>query len=188
MLRLALACAWSAVLAMMAAPAAALAAREHYQLVDCAHLPAEAATQVPVPVDAWTRVECRPLGQMLAQTPGWVWRYSGSFTNEVVVAAIMGTAAEAGGGARFFRDMAVSVRNGEEVLELHRDLKQRVSSYAFIAGDDAPRKAYTLRAVNDVLDIITVHFLERSEGDLLAVACTPECRPEHVFLVHKVGG
>jgi hypothetical protein len=186
---LALARAGIGALALALAPVApAYAAREHYQLIDCSKLPEGAVTKAPAPVAQWTRIDCRPIGQLLTQQPGWQWRYSGSFTQEVMVAAIMGSTAEEGGGARYFRDVSVSSQSGEQLAELDRYLKQSVVSYAFIAGDETPRAGYTLRAVNDVLDTITVHFMERTEGDLWAVVCTPECRPENVFLVQKVGG
>jgi hypothetical protein len=177
-----------AALALSLLPFAAQGAREHYQLIDCSKLPEGAVTQAPAPVGHWTGIDCRPIGQLLRQQPGWQWRYSGSFTREVMVAAIMGRAAEEGGGARYFRDVSVSTQSGEQLVELHRYLKQSVASYAFMVGDETPRAAYTLRAVNDVLDTITVHFMERTEGEMWAVACTPECRPEDVFLVQKIGG
>jgi hypothetical protein len=168
----------------------AQAARETYQLVDCSRLPEGAVTQAPpAPIGQWTRIDCRqPFGQLLVQQPGWHWRYSGTFTQEVVVAAIMGHAAEEGGGARYFRDVSVSTPTSEQLAALDRQLKQDVASYAFITGEEKPRAGYTLRAMNDVLDIITVHFLERAEGQMWAVVCAPKCRPEDVFLVQKVGG
>jgi hypothetical protein len=157
-------------------------------LLDCTRLPAEAATDLPPPVAGWARIVCRPFGQMFVAQQGWTWRYSGTFMQEVVVAAIMGSAAEEGAGARYFRDVSVTERDQQAALEMDRQFKQDIVSYAFIAGDETPRMAYTVRAVTDVLDIITVHFMERKEGGLWGVACTPDCRPEHVFIVQKTGG
>jgi hypothetical protein len=176
------------VLAIGLLPMSNARGARQYQLMDCAHLPSEAVTELPPPVAQWTRLDCRPFGQLLAQQAGWSWRYSGTFMQEVMVAAIMGSTAEEGSGPRFFRDVSVAQRDAEGARALDRQLKQEVPSYAFIAGEETPRAAYTLRAVNDVLDIITVHFLERAEGDLWGVACTPDCRPENVFLIRKVGG
>ena len=186
MSRIALSALGALALALM--PLAATQGARQYQLMDCTHLPAEAVTELPAPVAQWTRLDCRPFGQLLAQQTGWSWRYSGTFMQEVMVAAIMGRTAEEGVGARFFRDVSVTRRDGEEALQLDRQLKQEISSYAFVAGEETPRAAYTLRAVTDVLDVITVHFMERADGELLGVACVPECRPENVFLIRKVGG
>jgi hypothetical protein len=178
----------AALLAMLTAPLPAAYAARDALLLDCTRLPEGAVTVVPAPVDAWTRIDCRPFGQLLTQQRGWSWRYSGSYMQEVMVAAIMGATAEESAGARFFRDVSVVERERQEVVDLDRDLKRQVSSYAFIAGEETPRAAYTLRAVTDLLDVITVHFLQRKDGDLWGVACTPDCRPENVFMVHKVGG
>lgn len=173
--------------ALVALSAALADPRIQTQRLDCTRLPNEAASALPAPLDGWARIDCRPFGQLLVQGAGWQWRYSGSFTQEVMVAAIMGATAEEAGGARFFREFTVTERGGEDLLALDRSLKQDVASYAFLAGDETPRSAYTVRAINDLLDLITVHFLERAEGDLLAVACTPECRAENVFLVRRLG-
>jgi hypothetical protein len=178
----------SIVLALAVAPSVSAGARGQAVLLDCNQLPPAAATMLPAPVEQWTRIDCRPFGQVLAQAPGWQWRYSGSFTQEVTVAAIMGPAAEEAGGARFFRDVLVSAHTGEDLLALDRVLKRDVASYAFLAGEETPRAAYTVRAINDLLDTVTVYFLERAQGQLWAVACTPQCLPENVFLVQKIGG
>jgi hypothetical protein len=158
------------------------------QLFDCTRLPAEAVRELPSPVETWTRLDCRFFGQLFVQKPGWMWRYSGTYMQEVMVAAIMGATAEETAGGRYFRNISVTKREGQELADLDRQLKQQLVTYAFIAGEETPRAAYTLRGVTDLLDIITIHFLERKEGDLWAVACTPDCRPENVFLVQKVGG
>jgi hypothetical protein len=188
MSRIALAGAVLGALALVLVPLSVTHGARQYPVMDCTSLPPEAVTQLPPPIAQWTRLDCRPFGQVLAQQAGWSWRYSGTFMQEVMIAAIMGPVAEEGVGPRFFRDVSVATRDGQDVVELDRQLKQEVPSYAFIAGDETPHSAYTLRAVNDVLDIITVHFLEHAEGDLWAVACTPDCRAENVFLVRKVGG
>ena len=156
-------------------------------LFDCEKLPLEAVREVPAPADGWTRIDCRFFGQVLVQKPGWIWRYSGTYMQEVMVAAIMGPTAEETAGGRFFRDVSVVTREGQDLADLDRQLKQQLPSYAFITGDNVPRAGYTMRAVTDLLDIITVHFLERKEGHFWAVTCTPDCRPENVFLVEKGG-
>jgi hypothetical protein len=189
MLRFAVAGAWIFALASLPCSQLAMAsARDHYQLLDCERLPGEAVLQLPAPAQQWARIDCRPFGQTLAQPPGYTWRYSGTFTREVIVAAIMGKTAEEGGGARYFRDASVASREGAQVADLHRTLQQQVSSYAFLSGDEVPQAAHTLRLVNDVLDIITVHFMQRAGGDMWAVVCTPECMPENVFVIQKLRG
>jgi hypothetical protein len=155
---------------------------------DCPRLPAAAATEVPAPVDRWVRLECRPYGQALVQNSGWTWRYAASFTTEVTVAAGMGAAAEEAVGARYFLHLSVSTRDGEAALQLHARFLKDLESYALHAGEHVPRAVHSLDAVNDLLDRITVHFLEQPDGQFWAVACTPECRPENVFHVQRLGG
>jgi hypothetical protein len=177
-----------AVLALAIIPFAPASAARDALLMDCKQLPAEAAREIPDPVADWTRLDCRAFGQLFVQQRGWQWRYSGSFMQEVMVAGIMGAHAEQSAGSRYFRDIAVTPREGEVLSAMDREFKKTLVSYAFVAGDETPVAGYTLRAVTDVLDIITIHFLQRKDGGMWAVACTPDCRPENVFLVQKAGG
>ena len=187
MLRIAVAGAWVFALAWISyTQLAGASARDHYQLLDCDRLPGEAMLELPAPAQQWARIDCRPFGQALAPSAGYTWRYSGTFTREVTVPAIMGKTAEEGGGARYFRDASLARREGAQVADLHRTLQQQVASYAFLAGDEVPQAAHTLRLVNDVLDIVTVHFMQRASGDMWVVVCAPGCMPENVFVVQKL--
>jgi len=177
-----------AVLASIACLAASLTAREVCAVSDCSRLPAGAAAEVPAPVDRWARLDCRPFGQALVANSGWTWRYAASFTTEVTVAAVMGAAAEDAGGGRYFLHLSVSTREGEAAARLHARFLEELGSYALHAGESVPRVVHTLDAVNDLLDRITVHFLEQPDGQYWAVVCTPECRPENVFYVQRLGG
>ena len=155
---------------------------------DCHDLPTDAATVLPAPVSEWTRLDCRPYGQILAQKTGWTWRYTGSFTTEVVVAAMMGDGAQREGGARHFTAVEVSQAQDDVAQKAHERFAREVSSYGYFAAETRPQAVYTLQATNDVGDKIWLHFLEHAEGRLWGIACTPDCKPENVFQVQKVGG
>jgi hypothetical protein len=162
--------------------------REAFAVSDCSRLPAGAATEVPAPVAQWARLDCRHYGQALVQSSGWTWHYAASFTTEVTVTAVMGPAAEEAVGVRYFLQLSVSSREGEAAARLHARFLEELGSYAMHAGESVPRAVHSLDAINDLLDRITVHFLEQPDGQFWAVACTPECRPENVFHVQRLGG
>ena len=163
-------------------------ARELSRSPDCKGLPSEAATEVPAPADRWARLDCRPYGQALLQNPDWTWRYTGKYMAEVSVAAVMGQAAQEAVGARYFLQLSVSTQDGETAAQLHARFLSELASYALHAGAATPRAVYRLEAINDLLDRITLYFLERTDGELWGVACTPQCSPENVFHIRRLGG
>jgi len=154
--------------------------------MDCDHLPSDAAVALPTPVSEWTRLDCRAYGQVLAQRNGWTWRYTGSFTTEVVVAAVMGDAAQRLGGARHLTAIRVAQAQGAQAQQMHERLAREVSSYGYFAAEARPQTVYTLEAINDAGDTISLHFVEHSESQLWGIACTPDCKPENVFQVQQL--
>jgi hypothetical protein len=158
--------------------------------MDCEHVPEAAVSVLPDPVEAWTALDCRPLGQLLVQKEGWVWRYPGSWTEQVLLPAWIASASNgnAGTGARYFKSMAVEKREGAAAEALLTRFAREVVSYQFLAqraDQAAPAVVYTLVAQNDLGDELHVNFLYRSDADIWAVTCAPECRPENVFKVYR---
>jgi hypothetical protein len=66
-------------------------------------------------------------------------------------------------------------------------LAQDVSTYRLHFGDrleaTRPRAAYTLVARNDLGGEFKLHVIYRSDQDLWAVFCMPDCRPENTFMI-----
>jgi len=157
-------------------------------LMDCDHQPRQAVRELPEPVRAWTDLDCRALGQLLVQKDGWVWRYPASWTDQVLVPAWTASAEETDGGAHYFKAVAVETRDGEQAAQLHERFVRELATYrmhAAHADKPIPSIVYTLVAENDLGHRLRINFLYRSDVDIWAVTCAPECRPETVFHVYR---
>lgn len=156
--------------------------------LDCAQLPAKALTGLPAPFDRWAKLECLPAGQLLVQPLDWIWRYPGSFTTSVLVPAWTSEPGTVSSGARYFTAAEATVARGEDALALHRRFAQELEIYRAMTADRAaPSAVHTLIATNDLDQELRMHFVYRSQQDVWAVVCAPDCRAELSFLAASRG-
>lgn len=158
------------------------------QVLDCDHLPEQAITRLPVPLDTWARLDCLPAGQLLAAGNDWIWRYPASFTTPVFVPAWTSEPAAAAAQVRYFTAANVTVARGDQAAALSRRFATEVEVYGGMTeGRPEPSAVYTLVAENDLGQVFEVHFLYRSNQDMWAIVCAPDCRSEYTFLVSSRG-
>jgi hypothetical protein len=155
---------------------------------DCDHPPKGALSALPDPVAEWAQLDCKPYGQFLVQSEGWVWRYPASWTSEVSVPPRMDDDTDIPGEARYFKTTSVVRVAGAEAARSHDRFAAEVPAYQFHASGDDKRKptvVYTLVAVNDVEQKVLIHFLYHSDADIWGVVCAPACGSEQVFKVYR---
>lgn len=159
-------------------------------MLDCDALPHNALRALPAPVDRWTAIQCLPNGQILHQKQGWSWRFPSSFTTQVVIPAGTTSPPELAFG-RYFAHIDLSVLEGDEAARVHARLAREVPTYAFHFGErlaqTRPEAVYTLRAHDDKNGEFTVVMVYRSDQDIWGLVCMPDCVPESLFTVSKVG-
>lgn len=153
------------------------------QAIDCRQPAAGTVTALPAPIDRWARVECTPSAQYLVPDPGWVWRYPASFTTPVLIPAWTPDPSKAAAQAHYFVSVEVAHATGEAAHALHQRMADAVAAYAASAGT-AAREVYTLRAQNNVGGHFDIHFMVRSDRDVWALVCAPDCGPELSFVMH----
>ncbi len=159
---------------------------ESARMLDCDHPPADALTRLPAPLDQWAHVECMAAGQFLMQGKDWLWRYPGSFTAQVRVPAWSADLSEAAVGGRYFKRADVTAGSADDAAKLHDRFSRELELYAALTADKPPlTRAYTLRALNDLGQPLEVFFLYRSDRDIWAIVCAPDCRPEATFLIES---
>lgn len=158
--------------------------------LDCDGLPQTALRALPAPIDRWTTLECLPNGQMLLQKQGWSWRFPGSFTNQVRIPASLNMQPEDTVG-RYFAAMEVATLEGEAATRLHAKLAHDVPTYQFHFADrleqTQPKAIYTVRARNDKNGEFVLHMVYRSDEDIWGLVCMPDCVPESLFTVSRLG-
>jgi hypothetical protein len=156
--------------------------------MDCEHPPKEAVRVLPEPVGEWAQLDCRSSGQILVQKEGWVWRYPGSWTEQVYVPAWMAGDSAAVGGGRYFKAASVVRLEGAAAARLHdRFAKELIAYEVHAGGEDRPKPSvvYTLLAVNDLGYPMQLSFLYRSDADIWGVACSGQCKSENVFHIYR---
>jgi len=157
-------------------------------IMDCDHPPKEAVSALPEPVGQWAQLDCRPSGQLLIQGQGWVWRYPGSWTDQVYVPAWMTGDSSAEGGGRYFKTASVVRLEGADAARLHDRFARELIAHEVHAGGEGkpkPSTVYTVVAVNDLGHQVQLNFLYRSDADIWGVACSGECKSENVFHVYR---
>ncbi|HZP88998.1 MAG TPA: hypothetical protein VFB54_19460 [Burkholderiales bacterium] len=156
------------------------------QMLDCHNLPSKALTQLPAPMNDWARLECVPAGQMLVQGKDWTWRYPASFTTPVHIPAWSVEPAAAASDGLYFVEAQVSVVRGEQAKALESRLANEVQVYASMSEGKPPvADIYTLTTMNSAGHRFDVHFLYRSDQDIWAMVCAPDCRSDFSFVVNS---
>jgi hypothetical protein len=170
------------------ANAAALAHGSHQHgevdYLNCERLPQNAARELPAPLAAWAGIECTQKGTKLVAAPGWQWRYPNSWFDRPIVPAWAPDASIGEPGAKYFIDFSVTVLEGEAAAGQHARLALAIPAY----GNDLalpPATLYRVAAENNLGHEMVLWFPLKTQDDLWAILCTPECRPEYAFIIQK---
>lgn len=156
--------------------------REALPILDCDHPPEHAVLAVPEPIASWALLDCTPMGQMLVPSQDWVWRYPGSFTDRPFLPAWM--SADAGGSAepRYFKSIEARQAGTDEARQLEQRFAKSMIDLPAAAGQ---QRIYVLTAESNLGEKFEVNFVYRSDQDIWAVPCIPDCRPEQLFHIYR---
>ncbi len=155
---------------------------ESIPAIDCSNPPADAVTVLPAPLDRWARLQCTPASQFIVPGADWIWRYPASFTTPVMLPAWTPNPARAAASTHYFVSAQVEHLSAEGAQALHARMAERVPSYAAMARTPV-RDVYSLRAENNHGEHFEIHFMYRSDADVWALVCAPDCGPELSFLI-----
>jgi hypothetical protein len=155
-------------------------------ILDCDDPPEQAARVVPPPIANWTQLDCVPAGQVLIQAEDWVWRYPGSFTDRPSVPAWMSADPGVSGEPRYFTSITVRQAGAEEAHRLNQRFVKSMIELPAAAGAAAAReRIYVLIAQSNLGEKLEVNFVYRSDQDIWAIPCAPDCRPEQLFHIYR---
>ena len=159
------------------------ATHEALPILDCDHPPEQAARVVPDPIARWTQLECTPAGQMLVSSEDWVWRFPGSFTDRPFLPAWMSADASVSAEPRYFKSIAAHRAGADEVEQLNQRFAKSMIDLPAAAG--RRQQIYVLSAESNLGEKFEVNFVYRSDHDIWAVPCVPDCRPEQLFHIYR---
>ena len=158
------------------------ASQEPLPFLDCDHPPEHALSVVPEPIARWAQLQCLPAGQMLVPGEDWVWRYPGSFTDRPFLPAWMSAEPGVSGEPRYFKSIAARQAGDDEAERLQRRFAQSMIALPASAGE---QRIYVLTAESNLGEKFDVNFVYRSDLDIWAVPCVPDCRPEQLFHIYR---
>jgi len=158
------------------------APQEAAPFVDCDHPPTHAARAVPEPIARWAQLECTPAGQILVPSEDWAWRFPGSFTDRPFVPAWMSAAESVSAEPRFFRSIAARQAGAEEAQLL---AQRFASSNINLPPHAGQQQIYILSAESNLGEKFEVNFVYRSDQDIWAVPCAPDCLSEQLFHIYR---
>jgi len=152
------------------------------RMLDCDHPPERAVRTLPEPVARWAQLDCTPVGQMLISSEDWVWRYPGSFTDRPFLPAWMSADPGISAEPRYFKSIAARQAGADEAQQLEQRLIQSTIVLPPSAGG---QRIYVLTAENNLSEKFEVNFVYRSDQDIWAVPCAPDCRPEQLIHIYR---
>jgi hypothetical protein len=154
-------------------------------ILDCEDPPAQALRVIPEPLGRWTQIECTPVGQMLVQSEDWIWRYPGSFTDRPFLPAWMSADPHVSPNPRYFKSLDVRQAQSEEARALRERIAKSAIDLPAAKPDGTAERVYVVVAETNFGEKLEVNFMYRSDQDIWAVPCAPECRPEQVFHIYR---
>jgi hypothetical protein len=152
--------------------------------LNCERLPQNAARALPTPVDTWATIACLPRGTTLVAAPDWQWRYPNSFFDRPIAPAWAPDASIEAPGAKYFIDFSITKLEGAAIAEQHARLARAVPAYGS-AQPAPPAILYRMDAENNLGHEMVFWFSQKSEDELWAFLCTPECRADYAFIMQK---
>ena len=152
--------------------------------LNCERPPQNAVHELPAPLKAWALIECTQKGTKLVAAPGWTWRSPNSWFDRPIAPAWAPDASIAEPGAKYFIDFSVSVLEGAAAAEQHARLAQAIPAYGS-AQAQPPSTLYRVLTENNLGHEMVLWFPAKTQDDLWAILCTPECRPEYAFIIEK---
>jgi hypothetical protein len=162
------------------------ATEEASPFLDCDNPPEHALRVIPQPIARWSRIECTPAGQMLVQSEDWIWRYPGSFTDRPFLPAWMTADPNVSPEPRYFKALAVRQAAVDEARALTQRLARgMIELPAATESNSQPERIYVVVAESNLGERLEVNFVYRSDQDIWAVPCVPDCRPEQVFHIYR---
>jgi hypothetical protein len=156
--------------------------REAPPFLDCDHPPEHAVQAVPEPIARWARLDCTPVGQMLIPSEDWVWRFPGSFTDRPFLPAWMSADPGVSGEPRYFKAIAARQADTSEAQQLSQRFAKSMIELPAAATQ---QQIYVLSAESNLGEKFEVNFVYRSDQDIWAVPCVPDCRPEQTFHIYR---
>lgn len=154
--------------------------------MDCGQPPENARRKLPAPIDQWALIDCSPLGTKLIAAPGWQWRFPNSWFDRPDAPAWAPDASIDAPGAKYFVDFDARVLEGAEAAEQHARLAAAVPAYRD-AVPAVPARIHRLDVENNLGHEMVIWFSAATPNDLWAILCTPQCRPDYAFIIHKPG-
>jgi hypothetical protein len=154
-------------------------------ILDCDDPPQHAVRVIPEPLARWTQIECTPVGQMLVQSEDWIWRYPGSFTDRPFLPAWMSADPHVSPNPRYFKSLDVRQAQSEEARALRERIAKSAIDLPAAKPDGTAERVYVVVAETNFGEKLEVNFMYRSDQDIWAVPCAPECRPEQVFHIYR---
>ncbi len=158
------------------------ATREPLAILDCEHPPEHAMRTIPEPVARWAQLQCTPAGQMLVASEDWMWRYPGSFTDRPFLPAWMSADAAVSPEPRYFKVMTARQAESAEASALE---KRFLKSMIELPRSNDAQRIFVFTAQSNLGETFEVNFVYRSDRDIWAVPCAPECRPEQLFHIYR---
>lgn len=152
--------------------------------LDCERPPKNALRDLPPPLDRWALMECTSKGTKLVAMPGWTWRYPNSWFDRPIAPAWAPEESISEPGAKYFMDLRVERVEAAGIAEQHARLAQAVPAYGS-AFASPPPTLYRVTAENNLGHEMVLWFPAKSDDELWAIVCTPECRPEYAFIIEK---
>jgi hypothetical protein len=153
-------------------------------MLDCEHLPAGSLTVIPKELAPFARLDCTHRGQMLVSGDGWTWRFPGSYFNLPNVASYAPRASQQTAEPRWFTTMSVRSVDAGEREQLHRRFLQELPTYQASA---VPGRMLQVSIVNDAGHEFDVFVPFERDDKGWVISCVPDCPPEYVFMMERLG-
>jgi hypothetical protein len=159
--------------------------RDAMPFLDCENPPAHAMLTLPEPIARWTAIQCTPAGQMLIQSADWIWRYPGSFTDRPFLPARMTADPSISPEPRYFQTLEVRELPAAQLPAFRARIAQSAIDLPAATDATQPERLYHVVGKTNHDEAMEVNFLYRSDSDIWAIPCAPECRPEQVFHIYR---
>ncbi|MCW5627174.1 MAG: hypothetical protein KIT73_20825 [Burkholderiales bacterium] len=160
------------------------AEHEAVDVMNCAKPPESALRTLPPPLPEFARLECSIRGQFLMAADGWTWRYPASWFDRPLAPAWTPDVSRQDADAKYFVELSVETLSGDAVAAPYARLKAAVPAYGG-AYETPPPKLYRVSAENNLGHDMEFWFPEHGPGQMWAILCAPDCRPEFAFMIHK---
>lgn len=143
---------------------------------DCVGTPADAAVDLPFPLDKWAQIVCTPYGHIISNKNSWIWSYPGGYAPVFIPSQMVQNDPKELGNNSYFAKIDMTSVGGDEFLNAYSVF------HAGLDPTEAKPSGYRLDVTSNSGESLKFYFFDYGDS-AWGIWCRETCDPKLRFMM-----